>query len=1641
MPKVVKVINEQATTRSAEDPPQKTIAEIRLEEKIQQRRFHWHWNVRLLSVTIAVAVVVLVISVVSYLYHSNQAASTFLYRADAAAKDNDFPAQVKWLSRYSLLAPNDHEAIVRAAVAADNGANFAKPELRGRAIDQARKQLSTSIARLGITEEDDPTIRDLRSRLIKRLLQLGGPWYREAERQVILLEAAIGDPDATRWLALALDGQVNESMYQQRPHDKYEREQDYWLWLSQQHVGEVLAIALKANSTDLDLIARFVNAAQTSPDLFAKPDATDESGKDESDQALLDRVLRDRVDAVVQPIQDNDDSRSQLIRVQIDLHRGNEAQANKRLRAAAALASKRLTQEQASIDAIANEESSGTGPTDNHAGEGSSKGVDQVSAAYWDYVLLLQAAITVADDDAVLAAKWYDRLMALRLADVPASTRETVFVSAGRLSLMQGDSEQAIEIWHAGLEQGNSNSLDLLGSLATVLTQDEDLSVRANAVVDEFRKAISTASTALTRATVSQMSPAQRTAVGRRITMAAWRLEVMDAMIAARRGDTVDAIRMYQHALDASSDASINEKVAVATQLASLYTAEGVWDQAAAVLQKGVDLDPGNAPLRAQAAEAWTRAGNRLQAVEQWRMAGLSASPAMQIASVEGQFNYQLRLPPEQRDFSGVRSKVKRIRDQLQKLEASTDQTTLDVMARDELARAIRRLDVLEVSLPITGVAAEEHLRSTEMADGVANLATKHTTDATIQAFAAERLAEAGRDEEAKQAVERLQEIVGFAATPVAIVQARIEASKGDPLAASKRLLTQVELITPAESEPTPSDEATIDSLRMLAAEFAARANDPELAYESLRKIPEDRRSLSITHALAGLAKGLPEDSSLLTTGNNRLTPDELSLFWEEQLRKQEGETGSYWRFLRITRLIDQLRSDPNEIDRDDRRLNEARTLLREILSWRPRWGEAISLEGWLLAIENRSEQAVERLRRGIEAGDRRLQTRQLLFEQLIRLNREAEAEEELRLTSFATEADVDKYATTKIQLAQRQGDFNRSLAVAEAAVAERPDDYLSHLVLCMTATVAASESKEETQRDELLDQASKAIATAEKLAETDESSIFSARLRLHLARGDKQGIQDEITRIDSSSLDEFTKLMLKAQSFVAIEDFEAALPLLKEADNLRPSLQTQLALVQLYRKLNREDDAIASLRTAQSRSPENAELRNELARAIAARDGASVDWNELSALLSSSVNVTASNRLLYAVLLGAQGDEQQQSKASQMLRELVKEQNSQSDDAARFLAELLVKRAEALPENQVELRDRWFDELRSIYESLVQKSNAKVTDLYRYATFLLDHGQEPDLPKVENLLKQLESMKEGTLAALEISVRYAGKMGEQATSPQLVKSWADRAFEVGMLEEVSVASIAGGTLLKLGFTEEGVQWFKRAYEIKDETLLNYVVALNQADRAKQSIEVCAEHFKKHSDVLSATLFMKSMLHRSDATESTRDQELIENALSMFGDNPALVESVATLRMQQGRLDEAITLYRKVQRLDPLRILALNNLAMALSETPGRAAEGLDPINDAIKLAGENPELLDTKGVVLLKAGRLSEASGIFEQAIAMSSEPRFQFHLIVALVEQGKQAEAEQAWKSLDLEKLDLAGLTANEQEKLATMKQDFGL
>lgn len=85
---------------------------------------------------------------------------------------------------------------------------------------------------------------------------------------------------------------------------------------------------------------------------------------------------------------------------------------------------------------------------------------------------------------------------------------------------------------------------------------------------------------------------------------------------------------------------------------------------------------------------------------------------------------------------------------------------------------------------------------------------------------------------------------------------------------------------------------------------------------------------------------------------------------------------------------------------------------------------------------------------------------------------------------------------------------------------------------------------------------------------------------------------------------------------------------------------------------------------------------------------------------------------------------------------------------------------------------------------------------------------------------------------------------------------------------------------------------------------------------------------------------------------------------------------------QQGRLDRAAALYKRVLALDPRQSDALH-LSGLIAHQRGRHAEALALIDQAIARDGRPPAYLNSAGSVLLALGRSSEAEARFRQAIA----------------------------------------------------------
>ena len=96
-----------------------------------------------------------------------------------------------------------------------------------------------------------------------------------------------------------------------------------------------------------------------------------------------------------------------------------------------------------------------------------------------------------------------------------------------------------------------------------------------------------------------------------------------------------------------------------------------------------------------------------------------------------------------------------------------------------------------------------------------------------------------------------------------------------------------------------------------------------------------------------------------------------------------------------------------------------------------------------------------------------------------------------------------------------------------------------------------------------------------------------------------------------------------------------------------------------------------------------------------------------------------------------------------------------------------------------------------------------------------------------------------------------------------------------------------------------------------------------------------------------------------------------------------LLFSVGTLRLLEGKNEDAIRLMRRTLELDPRHIDAMNNLSLLLSQNPQTIREAITYIDRAIEIAGESPELLDSKGWLLFKQGMPAEAEKLFQEALS----------------------------------------------------------
>lgn len=151
-----------------------------------------------------------------------------------------------------------------------------------------------------------------------------------------------------------------------------------------------------------------------------------------------------------------------------------------------------------------------------------------------------------------------------------------------------------------------------------------------------------------------------------------------------------------------------------------------------------------------------------------------------------------------------------------------------------------------------------------------------------------------------------------------------------------------------------------------------------------------------------------------------------------------------------------------------------------------------------------------------------------------------------------------------------------------------------------------------------------------------------------------------------------------------------------------------------------------------------------------------------------------------------------------------------------------------------------------------------------------------------------------------------------------------------------------------------------------------------------------------------------------DAGQQDAALKTLSSWATAHPDDGAARMTLATRQIQGKRYDDSRKTLAEEIRISPNDWIAQNNLAWVLM-TQGDLAGAQTQIDSAHKLAGTQPDVLDTEGQIALARGNSSHAVELLRQATqGPTPSPSIQIHLARALIASGKPKDAQDTLKSV---------------------------
>lgn len=139
----------------------------------------------------------------------------------------------------------------------------------------------------------------------------------------------------------------------------------------------------------------------------------------------------------------------------------------------------------------------------------------------------------------------------------------------------------------------------------------------------------------------------------------------------------------------------------------------------------------------------------------------------------------------------------------------------------------------------------------------------------------------------------------------------------------------------------------------------------------------------------------------------------------------------------------------------------------------------------------------------------------------------------------------------------------------------------------------------------------------------------------------------------------------------------------------------------------------------------------------------------------------------------------------------------------------------------------------------------------------------------------------------------------------------------------------------------------------------------------------------------------------------------LEAGRKRFPDHTELLYDYAMAAEKQQQHKQMEAVLRRIIKLEPQKPHAYNALGYSLADRNLRLPEARTLIAQALKLAPQDPFIMDSMGWVEFRLGKLQEAETLLRRAYALRPDVEIATHLGEVLWASGKKDEAQQLWRA----------------------------